>query len=55
MALAFFVVALAFVGFFDDEWHTYRTCVDRAITGTARDACRTEFDHSVRDRLGITP
>ena len=55
MALAFFVVALAFVGIFYDEWHAYRTCVDRAITSTARDACRTQFDHSVRDRLGITP
>ena len=55
MALAFFVLALAFVGIFYDEWNTYRTCLDRAITGTARDACRTEFDHAVRDRLGITP
>jgi hypothetical protein len=55
MALAFFVLALAFVGIFYDEWNTYRTCLDRAITGTARDACRTEFDHDVRDRLGITP
>jgi amino acid transporter len=55
IALAFFVVALAFVGVFYDEWQTYRTCVDRAITSTASDACREQFDHSVRDRLGITP
>jgi hypothetical protein len=55
IALAFFVVALAFVGFFYDEWHTYRTCLDRAITSTASDACREQFDRSVRERLGLTP
>ena len=55
IALAFFVAALAFVGFFYDEWNTYRTCLDRAITGTARDACREQFDRSVRERLGLNP
>ena len=52
IALAFFVVALAFVGIFYDEWHTYRTCLDRAITSSANDDCREQFDRSVRERLG---
>ncbi len=55
IALAFFVVALAFVGVFYDEWDTYRTCLDRAITDTANDACREQFDRSVRERIGLTP
>ena len=55
LAVAFFVLALAFVGYFYDEYETYRTCVDRAITGTANDACRTEFERSVRERIGLTP
>ena len=55
IALAFFVVALAFVGIFYDEWDTYRTCLGRAITDSASDACREEFDRSVRDRIGLTP
>jgi hypothetical protein len=55
MALAFFVVALAFVGIFHEEWHAYRACVDRAITSSADEACRSQFDRSVRDRIGITP
>ena len=55
IALAFFVVALAFVGFFYDEWRTYRTCLDRAITASANDACRDQFDRSVRERVGLSP
>ncbi len=55
IALTFFVVALAFVGFFYDEWQTYRTCLDRAITKSANEACRDQFDRSVRERLGISP
>ena len=55
MALTFFAVALAFVGIFYDEWQAYRTCLDRAITGSAGDACRAQFERSVRGRLGLTP
>ena len=55
LAVAFFALALAFVGFFYDEYNAYRTCVDRAITGTANDACRAEFEQSVRERIGLTP
>ena len=55
IALAFFVVALAFVGFFYDEWQTYRTCLDRAITASANHECREQFDRSVRERVGLTP
>ena len=55
LAVTFFVLALAFVGYFYDEYDAYRSCVDRAITSTASDACRTQFDRSVRDRMGLTP
>jgi len=53
-AVAFFTVALAFVGFFYDEYQDYRTCLDRAITDSAQDECRSQFDDSVRDRLGLS-
>jgi hypothetical protein len=35
--------------------HTYRTCLDRAITSSANHECREQFDRSVRERLGLTP
>ena len=55
VAVTFFVLALAFVGYFYEEYDAYRTCVGRAITDSAGDACRVEFERSVRERIGLTP
>ena len=54
-AVTFFVLALAFVGYFYEEYDAYQTCVGRAITDSASDACRAEFERSVRERVGLTP
>jgi len=55
IAVAFFVLALTFVGIFYEEYDTYRDCLSRAITGTANDACRAAFERTVRERLGLLP
>ena len=47
--------SLAFVGYFYEEYDAYQTCVGRAITDSASDACRAEFERSVRERVGLTP
>jgi hypothetical protein len=53
LALFFFVVALSFVAIFHAEYSDYESCARRAITGSAAEDCRADFERAVRARMGL--
>jgi hypothetical protein len=53
VAALLFVLALTFVAVFHAEYSDYQSCARRAITGSAAEDCRTEFEHAVRVRVGL--
>ena len=53
VAALLLVAVLGFLALVYDEYRAYTTCLDRAITESARAECRETFDGAVRSRFGV--
>lgn len=54
LASLLLLLLLGFLAAFYQEYQDFRACDDRAITISAQDQCRVDFEDALRARLGVT-